>query len=78
MTKWAVILVGTAGLFWLTGSTCTASYTQSELQGEERKLDASASREEKIDREIGDQGGQGEQAIDQDVDGIDGGSAPDD
>jgi hypothetical protein len=71
------VLLFLVGLFGLTGSTCTSTYTQADLLSQERKQDAAAVTEEKRDQEIGEQGGEGQQDIDQQVDDVDGGSDAD-
>ena len=73
MNKWVRVLVGSVGLFWLTGSTCTSTFTEADLQASERKQDAAAVSEEKRDQEIGEQGGENEEAIEEQVDEVDGG-----
>jgi hypothetical protein len=77
MSQWMRVLLFCVGLFGLTGSTCTSTYTQADLLEQEEKQDAAAVREEKRDQEIGEQGGEGQQDIDQQVDDVEGGNAPD-
>ena len=77
MSPWLRALLCCAGLFGLTGSTCTSTYTEAELQAAERKQDASAVAEEKRDQEVGEQGGANEQAIDEQIEDVDGGSGAD-
>ena len=62
------------GLFWLTGSTCTSTFTEADLQASERKEDAAAVAEEKRDQEIGEQGGENKEAIDEQIEDVDGGT----
>jgi len=71
------LLAGSVGLFGLTGSTCTSTYTEADLQAAERKQDAAALAEEKRDQEIGEQGGENEEAIEEQIDEVDGGSGAD-
>ena len=77
MSHWMRALLLVVGLFGLTGSMCTSTYTQADLLKQEEKQDAAAVKEEKRDQEIGEQGGQGQQDIDQQVDDVEGGNAPD-
>jgi hypothetical protein len=77
MNKWMRVLLFCVGLFGLTGSMCTSTYTQADLLKQEEKQDAAAVAEEKRDQEIGEQGGEGQQDIDQQVDDVEGGNAPD-
>ena len=56
-----------AGLLLLSGSTCTSSFTEADLAAEERKQMDAARREEKLDQELGEQGGANEEAIQEQV-----------
>ena len=71
------LLLGLAGLFALSGSTCTSNFTEADLVKEERKQDAAAAVEERNDQELGNQGGENERAIDEQIDATDGGSGAD-
>jgi hypothetical protein len=77
MNKWMRVLLFCVGLFGLTGSMCTATYTDAGLLKQEEKQDAAAAAEAKRDQEIGEHGGEGQQDIDQQVDDVDGGSEQD-
>jgi hypothetical protein len=77
MSAWARVLVGFAGLFALSGSTCTSSFSEADLVAEERKQDAAAAAEERDDQEIGEQGGENEEAIREQIEATDGGSGAD-
>jgi hypothetical protein len=69
--------VGFVGLLALSGSTCTSNFTEADLVKQERKQEAAAAAEEKNDREIGEQGGANEEAIEEQIDATDGGSGAD-
>lgn len=71
------VLFVLVGSVMLSGSTCTSTFTEADLAAEERKQDAAAVAEEKRDREIGEQGGANEQAIDEQIEDVDGGSGAD-
>ena len=78
--QWVVavrVALVVAGLFTLSGSTCTSNFTEADLVKEERKQDRAAAREEKNDEELGQQGGVNERAIDEQVEDTDGGSGAD-
>jgi len=77
MKRSLLALLGLVGCAVLTGSTCTSTFTEADLAAEERKQDAAAVAEEKRDREIGEQGGENEQAIDEQIEDVDGGSGAD-
>ena len=77
MRAWVLVLVGFAGLLVLSGSTCTSNFTEADLVAQERKQDAAAAVEEKNDQEIGEQGGENEEAIREQIDATDGGSGAD-
>jgi len=77
MGAWVRVLVGFVGLLALSGSTCTSNFTEADLVKQERKQEAAAAAEEKNDREIGEQGGANEEAIEEQIDATDGGSGAD-
>jgi len=77
MHKWMRALLFCVGLFGLTGSMCTSTYTDASLLQQEEKQDTAAAAEAKRDQEIGEQGGEGQQDIDRQVEDIDGGSGAD-
>jgi hypothetical protein len=77
MRQWLRALFGCGLLLALGGSTCTSTYTQANLDAEEGKQDASPAAEVKRDEQIGEQGGANEKAIDEQIEGIDGGSGAD-
>ena len=77
MNQWMRFLLGAVGLFGLTGSTCTSTYTEADLLAEERKQDAAAVAEEKRDQQIGEQGGEGKAEIEEQIEDVDGGSGAD-
>ena len=77
MGAWVRVLVGFMGLLALSGSTCTSNFTEADLVKQERKQEAAAAAEEKNDREIGEQGGANEEAIEEQIDATDGGSGAD-
>jgi len=77
MSAWARVLLGFAGLVALSGSTCTSNFTEADLVEQERKQDAAAAAEEKNDQELGEQGGENEEAIQEQIDATDGGSGAD-
>ena len=70
-------LIGFGGLLALTGSTCTSNFSEADLAAEERRQDAAAEAEEKNDRELGEQGGENAEAIQEQIDATDGGSGAD-
>ena len=74
MKKWLLALIGAVGWFGLTGSTCTSTFNEADLQAADLKQDKAAVAEEKKDQEIGEQGGEGHEAVDEQIEGIDGGS----
>ena len=77
MGAWVRVLVGFVGLLALSGSTCTSNFTEADLVKQERKQEAAAVAEEKDDREVGEQGGANEEAIEEQIDATDGGSGAD-
>jgi hypothetical protein len=77
MKRSLLALLGLVGFGVLPGSTCTSTFNEADLTAEERKRDAAAVAEEKRDREIGEQGGANEQAIDEQIEDVDGGSGAD-
>jgi len=77
MRAWAGVLVGLAGLFALTGSTCTSSFSEADLVTQDLDQDKAAAAEVKIDREIGEQGGETEDSVQEQIDETDGGSGAD-
>jgi hypothetical protein len=77
MKSWARLLAGLVVLLALCGGMCTTVYTDADLAAEERKQEKAAAREEKNDRQLGEQGGANEEAIREQIDQIDGGSGAD-
>jgi hypothetical protein len=77
MSTWARGLLGLAALLVLAGSTCTSNFTEADLAAEERKQADAAKREEKLDDELGEQGGAGREAIREQVEEAEGGVGPD-
>jgi hypothetical protein len=67
MKIWVRVLVGGLCLLALSGSTCTSNFTEADLAAEERKQMDAAKREEKLDQELGEQGGANEEAIQEQV-----------
>ena len=61
----------------LSGSTCTSTFTEADLAADEKKQAAAAIAEEKRDEQIGEQGGANEQAIEEQIEDVDGGSGAD-
>jgi hypothetical protein len=68
MSAWLRGLLGLAALLTLSGSTCTSNFTEADLAAEERKQMDAAKHEEKLDQELGEQGGANEEAIQEQVD----------
>ena len=68
MSRWLRTPLGLAALLLLSGSTCTSSFTEADLAAEERKEMDAAKHEEKLDQELGEQGGENEEAIHEQVD----------
>ena len=66
-----------AGLLLLSGSTCTSNFTEQDIVKDEMKQAEAAKHEEKLDDELGQQGGENEQEIREQIDDIDGGSGAD-
>lgn len=77
MKIWVRVLLGGLGLLVLSGSTCTSNFTEADLAAEERKQADAAKAEEKYDSELGEQGGENEEAIREQIDATDGGSGAD-
>jgi len=77
MSRWARGLLGLASLLALSGSTCTSNFTETDLAAEERKQAEAAKREEKLDDELGEQGGAGREEIREQVEETEGGVGPD-
>ncbi|HEY8155566.1 MAG TPA: hypothetical protein VII72_15675 [Myxococcota bacterium] len=77
MNAWARFLLGFAALLALSGSTCTSNFSEEDLVAEERKQADAARAEEKYDDEVGEQGGENEAAIREQIDATDGGSGAD-
>jgi hypothetical protein len=77
MKSWLRLLAGVMGGLSLTGSTCTSTFTQAEVDAAELAQEQAATREEKRDAEIGEQGGANAQAIEEQIEDVDGGSGAD-
>jgi hypothetical protein len=77
MSRWGRVVLGLAALSVLSGSTCTSNFTEADLAAEERKQADAAKREEKLDDELGEQGGAGREAIREQVEETEGGGGPD-
>ena len=77
MRAWAGILVGLAGLFALSGSTCTSSFSEADLVQQDLDRDKAAAAELKSDEQTGEQGGEGREATQEQIDSTDGGSGAD-
>jgi len=77
MRAWVGVLAGAVALLALSGSTCTSNFTEADLAAEERKQAAAARAEEKVDQQIGEQGGENSEAIREQIDETDGGSGAD-
>jgi len=77
MSAWVRGLAGLVGLFALSGSGCTTTYTDADLDREERKQDAAAVAEEKADEEIDEEGGANKKEIQKQMDDVDDGSGAD-
>ena len=77
MRAWTRGLLALAVLLTLSGSTCTSNFTEADLAAEERKQADAAKREEKLDAELGEQGGANKEAIREEIEETDGGSGAD-
>ena len=70
---WILMVAVSVGLLPVALAACMTTYTEAELRAEgadQTKVDAEARQEEKIDREIGEEGGANEQAVDEEYESI--------
>jgi hypothetical protein len=67
MSRWIRPLLGLGMLPLLAGSTCTSNFTEADLAKQERQQAEAARHEEKLDEELGEQGGANEEAIQQQI-----------
>lgn len=80
MQTWMRVFFCLLASFALAGSTCTRTYTQADVDAKEVKAlkeDKKVEAEVKRDTQIGEQGGVSSEAIDEQIETIDGGSGAD-
>ncbi len=77
MQTWMRAFICLAGVLALVGSTCTSTYTQAEVDAQELKDEKKVTEELKRDAQIGEQGGVNSEAIEEQIETIDGGSGAD-
>ena len=77
MQTWMRTFILLAGGLALAGSTCTRTYTQADVDAKELKEEKKVTEEVKRDAQIGEQGGVNAEAIDEQIETIDGGSGAD-
>jgi hypothetical protein len=77
MRAWAGALAAIAGFFALSGSTCTSSFSETDLVTQDLDQDKAAAAEVKNDEQVGEQGGQGKEETQEQIDATDGGSGAD-
>lgn len=77
MQTWIRACFCLAGGLALAGSTCTTTYTQADIEAEEVKEEKKVTEEVKRDAQIGEQGGVNSEAIEEQIEDIDGGSGAD-
>ena len=77
MQTWIRACFCLVGSLALAGSTCTRTYTQADVDAKELKEDKKVTEEVKRDAQIGEQGGVNSEAIEEQIETIDGGSGAD-
>ena len=58
-----LVWIGAACLLVCTATACNTTYTEAELRREEPQRDAEEQKEEKRDRQIGEEGGANREAL---------------